>query len=380
VIWTQANYAGLASIYREMKIDGLIDLHSYWQHPRYLSGIPWKSSDWMVNNIPLSGAETGGTMAMLARSRVWNRPYTVSEYNHPFPSDYCAEMFPIFASFASFQDWDGIYQYTFMDGTGGNWDKPRRMGFFSLAGHPQQVAFVPFGAVAFRTGAFAIEAPMLKLAVPDQPEPYFAQVQDMNLGSLWQQQGVEPMVVAHTRIGLELQDQLKIEIKKEGDGQEKKASAFIDWKPGEQGSYKAVSDVAVALTGAIADGQPRDLGPLSIVIDPTENGYATFSAVALDAKRFEQSKKILISIANRAENTGMIWNDKRNSVNENWGTPPTRVEGVAGSVQFRSEHPFKASALNGAGEATEELASSDNGTLAISLDAKHQTLWYLIER
>ena len=55
----------------------------------------------------------GGTLGDLAVARPSGKPYTVSEYDLPAPSDYAAEMWPMLAAVASFQGWAGLYHYTF---------------------------------------------------------------------------------------------------------------------------------------------------------------------------------------------------------------------------------------------------------------------------
>ncbi|KAI1691690.1 hypothetical protein DdX_21727 [Ditylenchus destructor] len=81
----------------------LLDAHVYWQHP----AIYGRRNEPMVNAPELS------IIQKLARSAAVGKPFTVSEVNHPFPSDYGAEMIPILASYAALQDWDGIFFYTF---------------------------------------------------------------------------------------------------------------------------------------------------------------------------------------------------------------------------------------------------------------------------
>ena len=49
------------------------------------------------------------------------KPFTVSEVNEPFPSDYEAEMIPLLASYGAFQDWDGIFIYAFEPKLSGQW-------------------------------------------------------------------------------------------------------------------------------------------------------------------------------------------------------------------------------------------------------------------
>jgi len=72
------------------------------------------------------------------------KAFTVSEYDHPAPSHYAAEMFPMIASFAAVQDWDGFFQFAW---GGTDHDARRITGYFSLQQHPGKLAFLPAAAL-----------------------------------------------------------------------------------------------------------------------------------------------------------------------------------------------------------------------------------------
>ena len=44
---SQASYSGMAGIYREAKYADFIDMHAYWQHPRWL-GRAWDRNNWEI--------------------------------------------------------------------------------------------------------------------------------------------------------------------------------------------------------------------------------------------------------------------------------------------------------------------------------------------
>ena len=119
----------------------LLDAHVYWQHP----AIYGRRNEPMVNAPELS------IIQKLARSAAVGKPFTVSEVNHPFPSDYGAEMIPILASYAALQDWDGIFFYTFETKIAGEW-KPMIGDHFDITLDPVKMAQMPAGAMIFLRG------------------------------------------------------------------------------------------------------------------------------------------------------------------------------------------------------------------------------------
>ena len=126
-------------MHREATLSDFVDMHSYWQHPHF-PGKPWDGNNWRIGNTSMVANASGGTLFRLAAHRVAGMPFTVSEYDHPAPSDYSAELFPMFASVAGVQDWDAIYQFCY-GSAGVSVESTKLAGYFSLAPHPGKMAF-----------------------------------------------------------------------------------------------------------------------------------------------------------------------------------------------------------------------------------------------
>lgn len=128
----------------------VIDSHAYWNHPVF-PGSDWNVSDYYVNNTSLTKADSNNTLINLAKQRIYGKPFSVTEYDHPYPNQYSAEMYPMFAAFASFQDWDCIY--TFCYELSENTDKSNKInGYFDQRNDPAKVNAAPFAAKIFRKG------------------------------------------------------------------------------------------------------------------------------------------------------------------------------------------------------------------------------------
>src|SRR5512133_323258 len=120
-------------------------MHAYWEHPDF-PGKSWSATDWKIRNSSMVSDKKGGTLRSFGQNRVDGMPLTITEYDHPAPTFFCAEMFPMLNSIAAFQDFDGIYHFTFDAPYG----KGRINDFFSSSGHPLKQVFVPVGAAFFR--------------------------------------------------------------------------------------------------------------------------------------------------------------------------------------------------------------------------------------
>lgn len=126
----------------------VIDTHAYWNHPVFPSK-DWDKSDYYVNNPSLTKAGSNNTLINLAKQRIYGKPFSVTEYDHPYPNQYGAEMYAMYASFASFQDWDCIY--TFCYELSPSTKKSNKInGFFDQRNDPAKVNAAPFAAKIFR--------------------------------------------------------------------------------------------------------------------------------------------------------------------------------------------------------------------------------------
>lgn len=136
-----------ASISVMAKFD-VVDAHAYWNHPVFPVS-SWNTKDYYVKNQSLTTADDTGTLGSLANMRVFGKPFSVTEYDHPYPNQFSAEMMPMFAVYASLQDWDCVYSFCY-DLSIRNPDKAKITGYFDQANNPAKIAAVPVAARIFR--------------------------------------------------------------------------------------------------------------------------------------------------------------------------------------------------------------------------------------
>jgi len=141
---TQLNY-GSTRVQAELDY---LDNHAYWNHPHWHSR-PWDSVDWSVRNRALVNSPEE-VLGPLATARVAGKPYTVSEYNHPFPNQFAGEGLPMLAAFGRFQGWNGIFQYTYAHSVETEPDK--LTGYFDMDVHAIQLVHSPACSAMFKRG------------------------------------------------------------------------------------------------------------------------------------------------------------------------------------------------------------------------------------
>jgi hypothetical protein len=383
---TQASYSGVAGVRREANVSDFIDMHAYWEHPSF-PGISWSRTDWIIRNSSMVTDKKAGTLPRFAQHRVEGMPLTITEYDHPAPNFFCAEMFPMLNSIAAFQDFDGIYHFTFDEPYG----KGRIDNFFSSAGHPLKQLFVPAGAVLFRMGAVKPGVERIHLGLPDNAvvgeltkagESTGFRVTSMN--NIWTRAGagnaltvLKTMSVDTKATELKLSGQVTIP-----DGPWVNETGEIIWDTRD--SINAVfkvnapaSRIAIGYLG----GKSIDLGSLTIRMDTTKNNWATITLTSLDGKPVEESSKVLLVAAGRMENTGWKWDEKFTTLRDEWGSAPTRAEGIPAKLIFRDMNSFSVYALDPAGkERAEVVVGRKGGDQIINIGAQYKTLWYIISR
>jgi len=383
---TQAYYSGVAGVVREAEVSDFIDMHSYWEHPSF-PGKSWSRTDWLIRNSSMVSDKKGGTLLSFGQHRVAGMPLTISEYDHPAPSFFCAEMFPMLNSVSAFQDFDGIYHFTFDH----PYDKGRIDNFFSNAGHPLKQVFVPVGAVLFRMGAVKPGQNPVHLNLPKESVvPNLVKYGDKirlhvsNMRYIWDEAGAQaslistrPMDVIIGGSDLKLSEAVETPA---GPWVSETGEIIWDNADSTQAVFKVDAPSAKAAVGYIG-GKVIDLGNITVAMDTTPYNWAAITLTSLDSKPVEESSKILLVAAGRAENTDWKWNENKTSLGGDWGNAPTRVEGIPAWITFRNTGIFRVQTLDPAGNPGNEIKVNKNGKAFIfGIGAQYKTLWYLITR
>ncbi len=351
-----------------------IDGHAYWQHPRF-PGRPWDPGNWTVEQKAMVDHPDQSPLWRLAAQRLAGKPYTVSEYNHPAPNDYQAECVPMVASFAAAQDWDGVWLFAYNHRTG-EWDRQHFSGFFDICANPAKWGFVPAGTIIFREAG--IEPAKVRRTV--------------TLGRL------DELLRLHGESGRDLASVVSARLKSRRPLDWKNVRVAValsaDRPPGPEAAASRPSGPLqwfqfglkqtwmFAATGPMAEVAVGDVPDDTPWIFARASPFARVMA-ALDGKPLHDSRRILITLCGRCENTGMKFSTDRRTVGRNWGRAPVRIQpsyeepfGLPG----KWPRGFKCLALKPDGTAAETVPIAGRGDEWIDLLPKHKTMWYLLKR
>jgi hypothetical protein len=275
------------------------------------------------------------------------KPYSVSEYNHPAPSDYQVEMMPLIATFAAFQDWDAIYTFSW-DATGKRVRNDRYEGYFDVARNPAKSAFFPASALIFRLGLVPPAPTARTLVAPERPwEPAFTP------GEGWTQAGRKPDPLRE-RLGVRWRPEAKapaIEGGAPGGGALRVA--------GKEGArvYVADSPQSLALTGFLG-GTTHATGAGTVTFGALPTGFGSLMLSPLDGKTLRTSGRLLLTLGSRVENPGMAWNATRDSVSDQWGQGPVVAERVPCRLALKVDGPRRVFALDPRGRRAKKIPAT----------------------
>jgi hypothetical protein len=364
--------AGLATL-------DVVDGHVYWQHPSYVRDPGGKKTGFRIANTPMVDDPLNSTVVQLARTAVAGKPYTVSEFNHPFPNEYAAEGLPILAGYAAFQDWDGLFAYTFAHD-----DllalKPYMKGHFDHAKDPVKVPQLAAGALLFLRGD-------VRSALETAERTY---TREQVFESLRLPGAERPLFTPGMPRSLPLRKRVRVRSfdgpatgpfeADPGEAPVRSDTGELAWRSGAKRTGLVTVDAACsqALVGFVAAGKGRTRHLDGSALAPE---FCAVTLGSLDGKPVAESERLLLTAGARVANAGMAWDAKRTTL-EAWGTAPSEIEPVTGPLRLPGLAGAKAvelQPLDGAGRpmGAPVPAARDGDAWSLTL-GKPATTWGVV--
>ncbi len=338
-----------------------VDAHAYWQHPSF-PGQSWDAKNWTVPNTPMVDDPNHATLWGLAATRVAGKPFTVTEYQHPAPSDWQAECIPEIATFAALQDWDGVFLFAYSHDA--HYDKGRIASFFDIEGNPTKMPLMPMGARLFLGEAVAPGASAFTYTItPDAARTGAG--------------GTDMAAFLRSSVGAPNLDDL-----------ERQTSIRFDPTPGPpdlarppQASAAQPHEWSADLASGFGSLEVKRPWPtLCVWLGVRPPPFAVIVVVPADpSKPIASADRLLVTAVARARNTDERWNAARTSVGTHWGRGPAQIEVVHADVRVpgRWSHAW---ALDSAGKPTAvDVAEPAGGDTVLHL-GRSAALGYLVVR
>ena len=126
-----------------------VDNHRYWDHPRFVGkswGLPIAPSQ--VNVLK----EVSNVPSQLFSTRVFGKPFFVTEFDYATPNIHRLHGPALFASYAAFQEWDGMFQFAYSHSGPMAFSLDACGHFFDLARDPAKALAYKLAAKIFLYG------------------------------------------------------------------------------------------------------------------------------------------------------------------------------------------------------------------------------------
>jgi len=377
---------GYGSTTIQAKLD-YADNHAYWNHPQF-PGRRWDSNNWTVSNQALVNHLDANVLPGLATARPAGKPYMVSEFDSPYPNQYCAEALPILAAFGRFQGWDGFFHFAYSHSRA-KINQKRASGFFDMAGNTVKLAYQPACAAMFRRGDVA-EGKTVILGGMDAVKELelFKHGKRFNFQGI----GLDPRLGLLHRTALDLTGEQtdkipEIPIRQSGrvftySSDTEQLSAVMELKNG--GNYTVNTPNSKLFTGFQTD-DTVSLKDVSIKCGKTRLNWATIAIVSMNGNNFDPATangkpiRILVTATGQMLNTDMVIEQlgrNRITVGSRWGKEPVLCEGIPFSLRFEKAKALKCFPLDEDGNRRDEIKSDGN---TVELGPQYKTVWYEIE-
>jgi hypothetical protein len=304
----------------------VVDAHVYWQHPHYFADPDTGKRSFEIPNTPMVNQPEQSTIITLNRSAIAGKPFTVSEINHPYPNEYGTEGLPIIAAYGAFQDWDGVFWYSFSHDEPANWVS-KYPSHFDIRQDPVKMTQLAACAAIFlrrdvtearkiQSRSYSSEQVIESLRLPKTEAPNFTPGMPPTLalrhGSRIVSLSGQPTGTFLALSGSIVSDTGELRWELNND---------------KQGLVTVDAACAQALIGFVKSS-PAALKHLKTEIN---NEFCAIQLISMDGKPLAHSEKLLLTTGARTGNTGMRWNEKRTTLAE-VGTGPILIEPVTGAI------------------------------------------------
>ncbi len=377
---------GYSPPYIQAKLD-YVDIHGYWHHPRggwisLTAKEPWKIGNTsMVNSL--------GNILSMGGKRVLGKPYTISEYNHPYPNQFGAEAQPMLAIYGSLQGWDGIFQYSYNHYVNDFEAKAMPWCFFDLIARTDALAHFPACSAIFVRGDVRQAKELVPAVVDEESCREYLVARRSRTYSI-SSQGYDGNLVAVHRTGVKFAEgspatdpvklpaDQKVFVSDTGE---------ITWNKEIPGAaYLAVNTPNTKLFTGFPKERTIELGDVTLKIGKTRLDWTTVSLVSRNATGFGSGGRdasILLAATGDAGNAGRVLKqvDKTNITLTDRGHAPMMVEGIPATLTLPSQ-PAKTRcyALDTHGDRMEELPVKEvAGGSEIVIGPQYKTVWYEVE-
>ena len=359
-----------------------VDNHAYWCHPSV-------NTKWEIRNTSM--VNSLGCILGLAAQRVQGKPYTISEYNHPFPNQYGAEGQPMLRAYGALQGWDGVFEYTYNHSP--DFNPKRNTYFFSIIARTDVLAHFPACAAMYLRGDVR-EAQGSVVGRMDDVTYFERLVKQRAISAGIGASGIDSRYALVHKVAMAFPEALAT------DGPQPATPTWgsvivsdtgeLTWnreRPGK--AYWTVDTPNTKLFSGFPEGREVTLNGVKLAIGPTRLGWATVSLTSRHATGFGADgapATILLTATGVSENEGTqfeVLSETTAALRDrmHWGEGTVLVEGIPAVVTLPSAAvKTRCYALDERGARKGDVpVESVAGGCRITIGPQYKTVWYELD-
>jgi hypothetical protein len=263
------------------------DAHFYIDHYDFPHR-PWDWRDWRISNGWL-GDVLDQMFLNVAFARVAGRPFTVSEFNQPWPNEQTSDLLPLVTQFAVSQDWDGLILYDYAHDRAWSRSTPSD---FSLRGNLTQL--IQFAQCAAYFRRVAPDTPMGRTEITLSRTERIAAATDGIAGNLAQwiskRFDLDPSLAMERQIAMK--DDVQFGVHEIASSE---SSSYFHYAS-EARIFTFGSAYAAGVSGFLPVGRAINSSALDIALTPGDRGFATAFLTSQDGNTLSASTQLLLTL------------------------------------------------------------------------------------
>ncbi|MCE0496364.1 MAG: hypothetical protein LV481_00250 [Methylacidiphilales bacterium] len=341
-----------------------VDEHFYVDHPKFLQK-PWNLPSFCSNDNPVAAGATG--TSAIATIRLFNKPFTVTEFNYAGPSRFRGVGGVLTGAMAALQGWDGLWRFDYASGDK-NIFAPGPMHYFDAVRDPLNQASERLAILLYLRGDVSVSPHWLPMVFRrkalDNP------TEKMSLSPL-------QAAVWRTRVG-------GLVVDDPANDPDSSSIMPAPMQPGDtirsETGEITIDPAGSVLTidtprsaGGYADaGQAIDSPKAGVRIDGLTTG-ATVFVNSLDDAPIKSSKRLLVTHLTDLQNTGERFGEGAHQTLLAWGGLPHLVRDGSATVHVTLADPASYSvwALSTGGKRLEKVETKvDLGQLVFTANVR----------
>lgn len=361
----------------------LVDNHVYWVHPHFTERA-WRLPAMIGNNSGVLGY--GGGVGRLFPTRIFGKPFIVTEWDHVLPSPSAVEGAFLMGAYAAFQNWNGIYHFAYSHQAERIENDASPLQFFDLSGDPQRLLAERAATVFFLRGdvkpASKATATVISERHLDRDEilrnfPAVSSragllgatgcvITDENEANL-PAGTVAAVMVDDASLSLpvpKLAPETTVEKLPAGFGAYDSSRERFTGEFGQltldrsAGTFSAVTPMS---EGFLLPAGAAMSGDFIRRVKNAEGVFCAVLATSRDGKPLGESRRILLLHLTDSKNSGMTFRDRNCTILEEWGALPQLVRRGAAEIEFSGNlEGFRLYAVDFAGTRLEEIPLKRN--------------------